>query len=184
MNRVAESNGEATRLPVGLELKRLMDGPPLLTLGIAESVTSGQVQARVGAVSGASTFFRGGLTAYTIEQKVRHLGVDRALAEACNAVSEDVARQMARGTCRLFACDVALAITGYAENPPAGAGPRPLAWWALSRHQSDGGWHDLSGRLIASAGSPRTDVQLQFAEAIIHELIRYLRDLRRPGGSG
>jgi nicotinamide-nucleotide amidase len=184
MNRVPESSGDAMRLPAGLELKRLMDGPPLLTLGIAESLTSGQVQARVGSVSGASTFFRGGLTAYTIEQKVRHLGVDRAPAEACEAVSEDVARQMARGTCRLFACDVALAITGYAEIPPAGAGPRPFAWWALSHRQSHGGWHDLSGRFPASAGSPRTDVQHQFADAIIHELIRYLRDIRRPGGSG
>jgi len=45
------------------ELKELMLRPPALTLAVAESVTAGHVQARVAAVSGASEFFLGGLTA-------------------------------------------------------------------------------------------------------------------------
>ena len=69
-----------------LELKELLLRPPRLTLAVAESVTCGRVQARIGAISGASEFFLGGITAYSLEQKVRHLGVDRAAAVAVNAV--------------------------------------------------------------------------------------------------
>ena len=74
-------------MDTGQELKRLMLAPPRLTLAVAESVTCGRLQARIGAISGASEFFLGGITAYTIAQKVRHLGVDRAQAEAVDAVS-------------------------------------------------------------------------------------------------
>ena len=44
------------------------------TLAVAESLTCGHLQALVGSVSGASDFFCGGVTAYNIDQKVRHLG--------------------------------------------------------------------------------------------------------------
>src|SRR4051794_32647968 len=100
------------------ELKTLMLGPPRWTLSVAESLTSGQVQTRIGAISGASQFFLGGVTAYTLEQKVQLLGVDRSLAEPVDCVSAEVAEQMARGACRLFGSDVSIATTGYAEPAP------------------------------------------------------------------
>ena len=84
------------------DLKDLMLSRPRLTLAVAESVTCGRLQARIGADSGASEYFLGGLTAYSLEQKVRHLGVDRAGAEGVNSVSAGVAEQMARGACALF----------------------------------------------------------------------------------
>ena len=62
------------------DLKNLMLREPRLTLAVAESLTCGRLQARIGAISGASEFFLGGMTAYSLEQKVRHLGVDRAAA--------------------------------------------------------------------------------------------------------
>ena len=46
------------------------------TIAVAESLTSGHRQALIGSVSGASKVFRGGIIAYMLEQKVRHLGVD------------------------------------------------------------------------------------------------------------
>ena len=115
------------------ELKALMLGEPSLTLAAAESLTCGRVQARVGEVSGASNFFRGGITAYSLGQKVRHLGVDRAAARRVNCVSAEVARQMAVGVCRLFEADVGVATTGYAEPSPADGVPVPFAWWAIAR---------------------------------------------------
>ena len=45
-------------------------------LCVAESMTIGRIQVMIGGVPGASDFFVGGLTAYTLEQKVRQLGVD------------------------------------------------------------------------------------------------------------
>src|SRR5688572_2412301 len=101
------------------DLKELMGREPRLTLAVAESLTAGQVQARVAAISGASNFFLGGITAYTLEQKAKHLGVDRVAAKRVNGVSAEVAEQMALGVCRLFGADVGVATTGYAEPAPA-----------------------------------------------------------------
>ena len=49
------------------ELKQLMLMKPQLTLSVAESLTCGRIQARVGEISGASEFFLGGITAYTLD---------------------------------------------------------------------------------------------------------------------
>ena len=88
------------------DLKALMLQSPRLPLAVAESLTSGRLQARIGAIPGASEFFLGGVTAYTLDAKARHLGVDRAEAQAVNGVSSRVAEQMARGACVLFGADI------------------------------------------------------------------------------
>ena len=97
------------------DLRKILAGPPRMTLAVAESMTCGCVQARVGAISGASEFFLGGLTAYTIDLKTRLLGVDRAEAEAANSASARVAEEMARGVCLLLGSTAGVATTGYAE---------------------------------------------------------------------
>ncbi len=118
------------------QLKELLLRPPRLTLAVAESLTSGRLQARIGAISGASHFFLGGLTAYSLDQKIRHLGVDRASAAAVNCVSAEVAAQMARGACELFGSDLALATTGYAEPSVEWNIPHPFAWYALAHRRA------------------------------------------------
>lgn len=86
------------------------------TLSIAESVTAGHLQAAISLASDAMQFFEGGITAYTIEQKVKHLGVDPIEAISCNCVSREVARQMALGVQKLFSTTWSIAITGYASR--------------------------------------------------------------------
>jgi nicotinamide-nucleotide amidase len=83
------------------EIKRICDAHGLL-LATAESVAAGRLQSMIAAVSGASTFFQGGITAYNIDQKVRLLGVERAHAELVNCDSERVAAEMAEAATRLF----------------------------------------------------------------------------------
>ncbi|MDE3084311.1 MAG: CinA family protein, partial [Verrucomicrobiota bacterium] len=114
-------------------LKELMLQQPRLTLAVAESVTCGRLQARMGAISGVSEFFLGGITAYTLDEKVRHLGVNRAEAEAVDCVSAAIAEQMARGACEFFGSDLTLATTGYAEPSTEKKIAAPFAWWALAR---------------------------------------------------
>ncbi|MBI3885526.1 MAG: CinA family protein [Opitutae bacterium] len=55
------------------ELKRLLLREPRLTLAVAESLTCGHVQARIGEAAGASGYFLGGVTAYALEEKVKLL---------------------------------------------------------------------------------------------------------------
>ena len=84
------------------------------TLATAESVTGGQIAARVTDVAGASTMFRGGVVAYATEAKPGVLGVDPSLIEEHGVVSGPVARAMAAGVRRVLEADVGLATTGVA----------------------------------------------------------------------
>lgn len=158
-------------------LKELMLRPPRLTLAVAESLTCGQVSAEIGAESGASEYFLGGLTAYTLEQKVRHLGVSRAAAESCNSVSREVAEQMARGATLMFGADLAVATTGYAEPDTANNVPAPLAWIALWHWRIDA-QPVVSAELVSFPGATRGQVQQAVTAAVMDKLVKYLRELR------
>ena len=157
------------------ELKELMLQPARRTLAVAESLTCGRVQAHIGAISGASEFFLGGITAYTLDQKVRHLGVDRAVAAPVYSVSAAVAEQMARGVCVLFGSELGLATTGYAE-PTTGV-PVPFAFWALA-HELGGGRRTVRSGWVECPGATRGQVQEQVAAAVVAELVKYLREVR------
>lgn len=159
------------------ELKALMLRAPRLTLAVAESLTAGHVQARVAAVSGASEYFLGGLTAYSLDQKVRHLGVNRAAAKKANCVSAEVAEQMARGVCTLFGADVGVATTGYAEPSAADGVAVPFAWWAVA-HRGPGGKFLVRHGRVECPGEPRVEVQAIVADAAIAELVALVRELR------
>ncbi len=158
-------------------LKDLMLRPPRLTLAVAESVTCGRIQARVGAISGASEFFLGGITAYTLDQKVRHLGVERKAAAAANSVSAGVAEQMARGACVLFGAAVSVATTGYAERSEEWAVSAPFVWWAVAQRQPGGAAATRSGR-VEFPGAGRTEAQEGAAEAALAALAEWIRGLR------
>jgi len=159
-------------------LKHLMSGTPALKLAVAESMTAGRLQALVAAESGASEFFLGGITAYTLAQKVRHLGVSREAAEPVECVSDEVARQMARGACALFGADVAVATTGYAEPAPARGFAEPGVFWALF-HRLPGGGEALREGFVPLAGAGRTGAQERAAAAVYAALGLYLDDWRR-----
>ncbi len=160
-----------------LELKALLLRAPRRTLAVAESMTCGRVQARVGEVSGASNFFLGGITAYALDEKVAHLGVNRAAAKKVNCVSAEVAEQMARGVCGLFGSDLGLATTGCAEPAPGEGVAEPYAWWAIAARGARGKFSLRSGR-VECPGATRIDAQAFVADAALAELVAYLQGLR------
>ena len=88
------------------------------SIAVAESVTSGLLQVAFSNADEASFFFQGGITAYNIGQKCRHLLVEPLHALECNCVSEKIARQMSAHACGLFLSDYAIGVTGYASTLP------------------------------------------------------------------
>jgi nicotinamide-nucleotide amidase len=154
------------------ELKTLMTGKGL-KLAVAESLTSGRLQALVGSIPGASNFFMGGLTAYSLEQKVGLLHVDRAEAEASNCVSAKVAEQMARGVCTLLGADVGVATTGYAEPSAAQNVKDPFAWWAVCL--KSGSDAVVTTGKVSFPGLTRVEVQERVAQAAYDALLVSLR---------
>jgi len=164
------------------DLKGLMTAIPRRTLAVAESLTCGRLQARIGAISGASDFFLGGITAYSLEQKLRHLGVERAAASAVNSVSAAVAEQMARGACTLFGSDLGIGTTGYAEPSVEWRVAEPFAWWGLARRLPEGGYAVISGR-VDCPGKTRVEVQDCVAAAALDALVGWITGpaaARRP----
>jgi nicotinamide-nucleotide amidase len=161
-------NGPAVKLAELLRAAR-----PRLTLAVAESMTGGRVQALVTAVSGASEYFAGGVTAYAREQKVALLGVDDAHAAAVNCVSERVVGEMAIGVCRLFKAGVGVATTGYAEPAPAGGVAVPFVWLAVAR-RAGGELAVVARRRVEFPGATRAGAQDRAAAAAVELLVESL----------
>ena len=93
------------------------------TLAVAESMTGGELAARLTGVSGMSSTFLGGVVAYTPRVKQMVLGVP---AEALDdPVSEEVARAMANGVRMRLGSTFGVGITGNA-GPTADAGGKPV----------------------------------------------------------
>lgn len=57
------------------------------TVAVGESVTSGHLQAALSLGENARQYYQGGLTAYNLGQKARHLLVEPIQALECNCVS-------------------------------------------------------------------------------------------------
>jgi PncC family amidohydrolase len=96
-----------------------------LTLATAESCTGGLLGHLITNVPGSSDYFLGGVISYSNEAKERLLGVCRETLEERGAVSEETAREMARGVKDLFHSDLALATTGIA-GPGGGTEEKPV----------------------------------------------------------
>ena len=165
-------------VPLGKQLAELLLDEPRLTLAVAESLTAGHVQSRVAATSGASSYFLGGVTTYTLEQKVKHLAVNRAAARRVNCVSAEIAEQMARGVCTLFGADVGVATTGYAEPSVDDRVTMPFAWWAVAMRGKCGRFIAHHGR-VECPGCSRRETQEIVADAALAELIAVLQEVRR-----
>ena len=101
------------------------------TISVAESVTSGMLQFALSEAENAAHFYQGGITAYNLGQKSRHLLIEPVHALSCNSVSEKIASDMALNVCRLFTSDWGVGITGYASPVPE-SGNKLFAWYAIS----------------------------------------------------
>jgi nicotinamide-nucleotide amidase len=95
------------------------------TLATAESCTGGLIAHKITNVAGASDVFLSGFVTYSNEEKMRVLGVSRETLEACGAVSEGVAMEMAQGALERVGASHAIATTGIA-GPGGGTDAKPV----------------------------------------------------------
>lgn len=95
------------------------------TVAVAESCTGGLIAQRLTNVPGSSKYFIEGVVTYSNESKVRLLGVDKKIIREFGAVSQQVARDMARGVRHKAKSDFGLAVTGIA-GPGGGTDEKPV----------------------------------------------------------
>ena len=137
------------------------------TIAVAESITAGNLQAAFSSNSGSSDYFEGGITAYSLRQKVELLGVDEEEARAVNCVSQNVAREMAKAVSVKFGTDYGIGTAGYAES--LGDVEFPYAYYAVSAN----GAVIKSGR-VDGTGLNREAVQMKVCNVALRSLADYL----------
>lgn len=96
-----------------------------LTLSVAESCTGGMLSDRITNMTGASTFFTGGVIAYSNDVKINILHVPFDIIYTYGAVSGKTALAMAKGVRDLFDTDIGVGITGIC-GPTGGTTAKPV----------------------------------------------------------
>jgi nicotinamide-nucleotide amidase len=149
-----------------------------LTIAVAESCTGGLLAARLTNPPGASEYVLGGIVAYSDEVKVGQVGVDRETIERHGAVSEQVARELARGVRSALAAEVGVGVTGIA-GPGGGSEQKPVGLVWLSAQNAQG---SLTRSVRLPGG--RLDVRERAVTVAMHMIRRLLRgqyDQTEPG---
>jgi PncC family amidohydrolase len=140
----------------------------LLTIGTVESATGGRIADRITNVPGSSDYFKGSVVAYSNEVKIALLGVKKTTIENYGAVSEQTAREMARGGRKLLNVDICVSDTGIA-GPSGGTPEKPVGLFYLglaARDESLSQKHAFPGN--------REGNKRDAAEAALNMLKQYL----------
>lgn len=145
-----------------------------LTIGVAESLTGGQLTARLVDVAGASATLLGGVVAYNTAIKASVLGVDAHLLARHGAVHPEVARQMATGVRTALAvagrpADVGVATTGV-------AGPDPQDGQAVGTVYLGFAIADRVESVALTLSGTRGDIQSGTVDAAVATLLRLLSE--------
>ena len=139
------------------------------SVSVAESCTGGLMAARLTDPPGASSYFAGGIVAYSNRAKVELAGIDPGLIERVGAVSDEVAEALADGARERFHADVGVGITGIA-GPDGGTEDKPVGLVCFSVSLASG--ERITRRFQLPGG--RSDVRDRATTLAMHLLRRLL----------
>ncbi len=143
-----------------------------ISIGLAESVTAGYLQFTLSQMPDALHIFNGGITAYNIGQKVKHLGLDYTYGMSCNCVSKTTAEIMALHACKLLNSRMGIAVTGYASPVPEQNIFQLHAYMAIALNDAVVHTHKL-----LSKENLQAEVQKDYTQQVITETLSYLTKL-------
>ena len=95
------------------------------SIATAESCTGGLISKRLTDTSGSSTYFIGGITAYSNEIKINLLDISKESLKKHGAVSEAIALEMAESIRKKMNSDIGISTTGI-SGPDGGNNKKPV----------------------------------------------------------
>ena len=107
-----------------------------LTLATMESCTGGLLADSITNVSGSSKYYKGGVVSYTNDAKIG-LGVPSSLIRDFGAISEEVAKSMAKIIRLKLDADIGVGITGVAGPDPMEEKPPGTVYIGISKQSGD-----------------------------------------------
>lgn len=139
------------------------------TLATAESCTGGMIAKCITDLPGSSAWFDRGWVTYSDRAKRQEIGVASGLLKRHGAVSEPVARAMARGALQSGRTDLSVAVTGIA-GPDGGTDDKPVGTvWIAWAWRQPGGVKVVSRRFVFSG--TRDAVRRQTVAAALKGLL-------------
>ncbi len=142
-----------------------------LTLALVESASGGLISHLITNVPGSSDYYKGSVTAYSNQVKVKLVGVKEKTLEEYGAVSSQVVEEMAQSGRKLLAADICLADTGIA-GPGGTTQGKPVGLFCIGLSHRAG----TSSRSYNFTGNRQQNKQ-KAAEAALRWLMEYLLDL-------
>ena len=134
----------------------------------AESCTGGWVAQAVTSIAGSSDWFERGFVAYSNDAKRELLGVGEDTLVRHGAVSEETAREMARGALAHSRGTIALAITGIA-GPTGGTTAKPVGMVCFAWAQ-DGRLRSETRHFAGDREAVRRQAVIRALEGVIEAL--------------
>ena len=160
MDALAKKVGEALRTANG-------------SLVTAESCTGGWAAQVMTSVAGSSEWFERGFVTYSNASKQELLGVRAETLARHGAVSEETAREMARGALERSRGTVALAITGVA-GPGGGTREKPVGTVCFA-------WARRGEAERSETQRFEGDREAVRRQSVVHALDGVLKDLTQTG---
>lgn len=139
-----------------------------LTLACAESCTGGLIAKRITDISGASEVFSGGCVTYNNDAKMKLLGVSAETLEKYSAVSDQTAKEMARGARLALGADIGVSTTGVAGPALDPTSDEPVGTVYIGISTVKG---DFSLKLSLSDQRSREYIRFVAASRAIREII-------------
>lgn len=136
-------------------------------MALAESCTGGMAAQYITAVPGSSTCFERGFVTYSNQAKIELLDVNPETLERYGAVSEETAREMAKGALEHSHTQLTGAITGIA-GPDGGTPDKPVGMVCFAWAGSDGSLHSETRHFDGD----RNAIRRQSVETAFQELLR------------
>lgn len=140
-----------------------------IRIATAESCTGGLISACFTEIPGSSRWFERGFVTYSNLAKEQMLGVHPHLIKEAGAVSEAVARAMARGALKQSDAQFALSVTGVA-GPEGGSKEKPVGMVCFAWAGKDQAVESLTRYFSGN----RRRIRLLACEQAMQGILRYV----------